>query len=686
MFRKPRSWSLVALASFALGQQINAAPEDIAGAYGGIDMVSLATGYTRPLFDAPVSASIVSRHDIEDSGARNLAELLQTVTSYYVVSPDGGRTTFLAVRGLESRVLILVDNVPLYQGLYNGIFGIQDLPLDNVQRVEITRGPGSALYGADAVAGVVNIITRTSLPAGPEEVGARIGNLTTGGGYAIGGTDLGGLRLSLYGGYNQSAATNRVLQADAQSAFDAAFHTHASLAPGRINDEIKSVDARVELSSEHWRIRATWHNEFDVGNGIGIAQALDPGGRGSNQVGNVELIFKNPTFANWDLSGYLVYTDVQQTARLTLYPPGAFLNHFPHGVLQNIDENENRMRGEGTAIYSAHNNRLLLSAGAFTENAHTTLDVRNYIVSHRIVIPTGFFASGAGVGAPLLVGNREDTVAYGVVQDEWSFAPDFSLIAGLRLDDYNHFGAQWSPRAALVWTPTQRATVKLLYNEAFRPPSVVETSSNGTFAALGNAQLQPSKTRMEELQFGYRLSAVEVTASAFRYKTDSLVVTTADTAAPLGLAYVNGESDQAFGIDGEVRWHVIKTLSLSINGMAQRHTSASGDFYIAESPPKKLVNVTADWAFAPHWNLYASGSGVFDQGRALSDTRPRPGNYGLLNVVVKTSALPQDLVATLRATNALNKYYVQSSNSAVAVPFDIPQPGREVTLQVTKSF
>jgi iron complex outermembrane receptor protein len=52
-----------------------------------------------------------------------------------------------------------------------------------VERVEITRGPGSALYGADAVAGVVNIITRTSLPVPPKEVGARAGNLTTGGGY-----------------------------------------------------------------------------------------------------------------------------------------------------------------------------------------------------------------------------------------------------------------------------------------------------------------------------------------------------------------------------------------------------------------------------------------------------------------------------------------------------------------------
>jgi outer membrane receptor protein involved in Fe transport len=57
-----------------------------------------------------------------------------------------------------------------------------------------------------------------------------------------------------------------------------------------------------------------------------------------------------------------------------------------------------------------------------------------------------------------------------------------------------------------------------------------------------------------------------------------------------------------------------------------------------------------------------------------------------LNLTVRTSALPLGMVATLRATNALNKYYVQSSSSRTAIPYDIPQPGRIVTLQVMKSF
>jgi hypothetical protein len=73
--------------------------------------------------------------------------------------------------------------------------------------------------------------------------------------------------------------------------------------------------------------------------------------------------------------------------------------------------------------------------------------------------------------------------------------------AGTWMDHYNLFGGQWSPRAALIWSPRQRATIELLFYEAFRPPSVTETASNGTFAALVSSGLRPLKTKMEELQF-----------------------------------------------------------------------------------------------------------------------------------------------------------------------------------------
>ena len=683
--RHPAIWGS-ALMVLAGSAGALAAPEDVSSVFGNAQTVTLATGYSRALFDAPVSATIVTRQEIEQSGVRTLAELLQTVTSYYVSSPDGGRTTNIVVRGLESRVLILVDNVPLYQGLGNGLQGVEDIYLGNIERVEITRGPESALYGADAVGGIINIITRTSLPTTPNEIGAIGGTLATGGGYGVFGTPIGGMHLALYGAYNQSDQTNRGVEADAQTALDRRFHTHASLAPGPLNDQGSTTEARAELSGEHWRVRASWHNEFNAGDGPGLANALDPSGKATAQTGNVEAVYQRQLSSAWEVHGYLVFSDVMQTYHADLYPPGAFANHFPQGVRQILNDEEQRVRAEGTAVYGQGTNRLLMSLGAFTEDGKTNADIRNYIVEKGIVIPTGIFAEGAGVNSPLILTGREDNVVYGILQDEWAFAPDFSLVGGTRLDYYNHFGSQWSPRAALVWSPSLRTTWKAIYNEAFRPPSLVETQSNGIFAALGNPHLQPSKTRMGELQFGYRVASLELTVSAFTYKTNTLVVTVPDPAAPIGQAYVNGNSDSASGFDGELHWHARETLTLSVNGMVQSHASTSEPYFIAESPPRKLVNVIADWAFLPGWNFYVSGSGVFEQGRASTDLRPAPANYGLLNLTLRTRTLPLGLVATLRATNALDKYYVQPSSSGSTLPFDVPQPGRIVTLEVTKAF
>src|SRR5580658_1704007 len=207
----------------------NPSSDELAALYGADQSITLATGYTRALFDAPASATIVSRDEIQRLGANNLAELLQTVSGYYLSSNDAHSTT-ITVRGITSRVLILVDGVPLYQGFIDATLSLQDVLLYNVERVEITRGPGSALYGADAVAGIVNLITRTDSANAPREIGAVGGNLDTGGGWGLYRTSVGAADLRLYAAYVNGDYTDRILNADAQTRFDRLFHTHDSLA------------------------------------------------------------------------------------------------------------------------------------------------------------------------------------------------------------------------------------------------------------------------------------------------------------------------------------------------------------------------------------------------------------------------------------------------------------------------
>ncbi len=124
------------------------------------EIVVTGTRIEENVRDALVNTDVVSRKDIERSGARNAAELLEERAGVTVSRSFGGSAIWL--RGLDPEyTLILVDGdrVP---GQIDGAIDLGRFSVENIERIEIVRGPGSALYGADAIGGVINVITRES--------------------------------------------------------------------------------------------------------------------------------------------------------------------------------------------------------------------------------------------------------------------------------------------------------------------------------------------------------------------------------------------------------------------------------------------------------------------------------------------------------------------------------------------
>lgn len=112
----------------------------------------------------PVSISIVTEEEIEASGFTDVSDLLKYVEGIYVQAAGGpGAMTNLRIRGLDSRwVMVMVDGMEMNDpSAVGGAFDFSDLSVDDIQRIEVVRGPESPLYGSDAMAGVVNIITKT---------------------------------------------------------------------------------------------------------------------------------------------------------------------------------------------------------------------------------------------------------------------------------------------------------------------------------------------------------------------------------------------------------------------------------------------------------------------------------------------------------------------------------------------
>src|SRR5213593_1791472 len=116
----------------------------------------------------PVAVTVITGEELEARGITTVSDALADVTSAYVAqSGSQGGVSGLHLRGGESKyVKVLIDGVPANEP--GGAYDFGSLTTDNVDRIEIVRGPASVIYGADAVTGVVHIITRSG--SGPQRV------------------------------------------------------------------------------------------------------------------------------------------------------------------------------------------------------------------------------------------------------------------------------------------------------------------------------------------------------------------------------------------------------------------------------------------------------------------------------------------------------------------------------------
>src|SRR5438105_2117588 len=164
----------------AQAQQVSE-EDELALIYGDKSSVSIATGSRQPLRRAPAVATVITAQDIAAMGATDLDEVLETVPGIHVGRSNQGYPPLYLIRGIYSefnpQTLVLQNGLPMTT-LFVGNRGnvSPGWPIDNIARIEIIRGPGSALYGADAFSGIINVITKTAADTPGTEPGFRSGS------------------------------------------------------------------------------------------------------------------------------------------------------------------------------------------------------------------------------------------------------------------------------------------------------------------------------------------------------------------------------------------------------------------------------------------------------------------------------------------------------------------------------
>ncbi|MCL4759155.1 MAG: TonB-dependent receptor [Rhodocyclaceae bacterium] len=661
--------------------------EDLALAYGDKSFVMIATGSKVPVQRAPAVTTVITAEDIAATGATDLDEVLATVPGFHVSRTPGVFAPHYTVRGITGsynpHLLMLVNGIPMttvFSGDRGNVWG--GLPLENVARIEVIRGPGSAVYGADAFAGVVNIITKTASDIDGTEFGLRAGSFDTQDAWVLHGGQVGAFELNAYLRAGTTDGHRETVRADGQSGWDALFGTNASHAPGPIDARRKALDGEFGLAFEHWRLRLGLKKRHDVGSGLGVASALDPTGKNASERITADLTYDNPDFArDWALTAQASLLHYVEQSDLVLYPAGAFGGAFSDGMIGNPDKWERHVRAGASAIYSGFaDHRIRLGAGVERKEIYKIRESKNFNPDFS-PIGTGSRADVIDVShtAPFLRPHSR-RLHYAYVQDEWAFARDWTLTAGVRHDRYSDFGATTNPRVALAWEAAYNMTARLMAGTAFRAPSFTELYNLNNPVVIGNPDLDPERIRTLELALSWQpTSRLQLGANAFRYRMRDIIQL-------VNTVYANAGSQTGSGLELEAQWDATPTVRLAAHYAWQRSIDDETDRDAGLSPRHQLY-LRGDWRFTPGWLASAQVKRVADRRRQAGDARSKIGDYHTADLSIRTersTARRWDLALSVRNLFDARAYEPSTfSTPFVAIPHDIPMPGRTIYLQAS---
>ena len=375
----------------------------------------------------PAAVFVITQQDIRRSGAKTLSEALRLAPGVQVSRIDASQPT-VGIRGFGSRlarsVLVLIDGRSVYTPLFAGTYWeVQDVLLEDIDRIEVIRGPGGTLWGANAVNGVVNIITRSAHDTHGTflEVG--------------GGNEERAFGAARWGGALGPHADVRVYAKYAVR--DAAFH-----ADGSDYDAWRIGQGGFRLDAEHARSQFTLQGDIyegRAGERTTFASYTAPFAR---------TVQQDADLGGGNLRGHW-QRPAGKTAILRLQ---AYYDHTRR-VEPNFDETRNT--ADLDLQYDRRDGRNQLLGG----------------LGYRL-------SRGATGGVPTVVfipPTRTDHIWSAFLQDRVDLTPDrLSLTVGAKVERNDYSGVELQPSARLLWLPRPRHTLWAAVSRAVRTPSRVD--------------------------------------------------------------------------------------------------------------------------------------------------------------------------------------------------------------------
>jgi len=486
-----------------------------------------ASKYDQDLAEAPSLVYVRTAGEIRAQGYRTLAEVLESLPGVHLRRDRA--YTYVGVRGVNppgdysARLLVLIDGVRVNEAIYDSATLGREFPLDIglIERVEFIPGPGSALYGSNAVLGVVNVITRTpsqlpGLNAALEGSGGGRGKLTL-----TWGGDAGPARILLGAAVERSDGRDLYFPE-----FDAP-QTNDGWAVGQDGERNGKLYVKARWSDWTFAAQLSDRDKRDPTGSYGTI--FNTRSDTADRYALANLSYSRAYGPDREVYGRIGLAHYRYTG-YGYYDQGGLV--VPAETRSEADW----IAGELRHVWSGWTGHRVLVGLEFQDNRKQALSSADLEPAPQVY-------------SDLTLQSRRYSL---YVNDEWQPAPDWRLNLGVRADRRLDGQVTTTPRAALSWTPAPPWTLKLVRGSAFREPNVSETRYTDGLQLPNTLLRVESLTSTEAAALWRPRSDLELSVALHDLRIDDLI--TLVTLPDGSQQYQNQGAVRSRGLQAEATW------------------------------------------------------------------------------------------------------------------------------------
>ncbi|HDQ44322.1 MAG TPA: TonB-dependent receptor [bacterium] len=558
--------------------------------------VTTVSKFAERLFDAPGVITVVTKDELDRFGGTTLKDILERVPSLIGSTVYMTDRSMIAARGDQvlassSHVLLLINGRPVRESLEGGIKSemYEAFPVNIIEKIEVVRGPGSVLYGSNAISAVINVITESA-------------------------------------GQNEFAVTGIAGQAGA-------YGTQAKA-------KWQAGDLSVVASGRFMR-KADWETDFSYNN---IYTPVDTTVTVKNTIPNEGMgTYVGISYKNLSLMGsYNAWKNHYWVADYaTIFP-------FPTFGVNNWSKSfadlgyKLRVSDQWDMNFNVTYNRSTFDTEAWPNTNRDSYEVvaewsNYYNPTEKMGLVFGglynyFSGEEWGPGFTFTDANRFSVGAF--AQVNYRLLRSVNVITGVQANKVEDIDLDIVPRLGMIWNPVARINFKALYSSAFRAPSINELSIN--FPEMrGNPNLTPEKVTTLDLGMNYQGEQIQAGVNFFHTQQKDVIFQNRDLSVVPAPMYWNGVEVDFMGVELEGKYYVNRNLFLTGSMLYQTNEDKGGIENvtpIANFGAKGGVSYKCDRGYTI--SLFHIHQGGLDE-KFDTQVNPAPGAYNLLSLYAR---------------------------------------------------